>query len=290
MIDLHTHSNKSDGELTPSELMETAYKCGVRTIALTDHDTVLGNKEAENKCRELGMNFITGIEISTDEFKDLHILGYGIDTENTELLEKCRKFAKSRIDRIDGIIEHLAMHNVFITKEDVMKHTGGGSVAKPHFAQAMLEKGYVSSTKQAFTEYLATPEFNALKRYKPSFREAIELIHNARGLAVMAHPYQLKKYGSEIESLISELKKAGLDGIECYYSRHTPEMMMYYRSLAEKYNLYISIGSDYHGKTVKPDINLGTGKENSLIELQKIQPFADDERNILKNFTVINYS
>lgn len=287
MTDLHTHSTKSDGELKPSELMETAYNCGVRNISLTDHDTVSGNAEAQKKCRELGMNFITGIEISTDEFRDLHILGYGIDIYNPVLLGKCRDFAQSRADRVNGIIELLEKHGVFITKEDVLKHTAGESViGRPHFAKAMLEKGYVSTIKQAFNQYLATPEFNALKRYKPSFREAIGIIHQAGGLAVMAHPYQLKKSDSELESLISELKKSGLDGIECYYSRHTPEMFRYYRSLADKYNLYISIGSDYHGKTVKPDINPGTGFENSLTELKKIQPFDGDERNILKNFQV----
>lgn len=282
MVDLHTHSNKSDGELSPSELMETAYKNGVTVISLTDHDTVSGNAEAERKCSELGMKFITGIEISTDEFKDLHILGYGIDINNTELLEKCELFKKSRIGRVKAVIELLAKHDVFITEEDVFRFSGNGVVARPHFAQAMIEKGYVSSTKQAFEEYLATPEFHKIKRYKASFREAIDLIHNAGGLAVMAHPYQLKKSDSELESLISELKQIGLDGIECYYSRHTPEMFRYYRSLADKYNLYISIGSDYHGKTVKPDISLGRGFANSLIELNKIQSFNEDERNILK--------
>ncbi len=285
MTDLHTHSTKSDGELTPSELMETAYKCGVRTISLTDHDTVAGNQEAENKCRELGMNFITGIEISANEFKDLHILGYGIDIKNPELIEKCRIFAESRMNRINGILELLEKHEVFITKEDVLRQTTDKSVVgRPHFAKAMLEKGYVSTVKQAFNEYLATPEFNALKRYKPSYKEAIELIHHAGGLAVIAHPYQLKKTDSELDSLISELKKSGLDGIECYYSRHTPEMFRYYLNLADKYNLYVSIGSDYHGKTAKPDINLGTGKGNSLIELQKIKSFDDNKRSILKNF------
>lgn len=284
MVDLHTHSNKSDGELSPSKLMQTAYENGVRIISLTDHDTVAGNEEAGNKCRELNIKFITGIEISTDEFKDLHILGYGIDIENPELLEKCQKFAKSRIERIDRILELLEKHKVFITKDDVLKYSKEGTVAKPHFAKAMMDKGYVSTTKQAFNEYLATPEFNAVKRYKPSFTETIELIHHAGGLAVMAHPYQLKKSESETDALISELKNAGLDGIECYYSRHTPEMMTYYSGLAEKYNLYISIGSDYHGAAVKPDINPGTGKDNSLIELQKIKSFVDNSRNILKNF------
>lgn len=283
MTDLHTHSTKSDGELKPSELMEMAYNCGIKNISLTDHDNISGNAEAERKCRELGMNFITGIEISANEFKDLHILGYGIDINNSELLEKCSIFAKSRMDRVNGILELLEKHGIFITKEDVFKHTAGESVVgRPHFAKAMLEKGYVSTIKQAFSEYLATPEFNALKRYKPSFKEAIEIIHHAGGLAVMAHPYQLKKPADEFDSLLSELKDSGLDGIECYYARHTPEMFRYYRNLADKYNLYISIGSDYHGKTVKPDIILGRGFENSLIELDKIQSFNDDERNILK--------
>lgn len=286
MIDLHTHSNKSDGELSPSELMEKAYEDGVNIISLTDHDNVSGNAEAEKKCSELGMKFITGIEISTDEFKDLHILGYGIDINNPELLEKCELFRKSRISRVKTFIEYLARHNIFITEEDVLKYSGSGVVARPHFAHAMIEKGYVSSIKQAFEEYLATPEFNKIKRYKASFREAFRLIHNAGGIAVMAHPYQLRKPEKELEALISELKQNGLDGIECYYSRHTVEMFRYYRSLADKYNLYVSIGSDYHGKTVKPDISLGRGFQDSLIEFQKIQPFCDDERNILKYFGI----
>lgn len=283
MIDLHTHSNKSDGELSPSALMETAYKCGVRTISLTDHDNVSGNAEAMKKCKELGMKFITGIEISADEFRDLHILGYNIDINNTELLEKCEIFAESRRGRVTEMINLLARNNIFITEDDVVKQSKDGIIARPHFAGAMIEKGYVSTTEEAFEKYLATPEFHKIKRYKAPFKEAIELIHNAGGLAVMAHPFQIEKSERQFnfDSFVAELVKNGLDGMECYYSRHTPEMFERYLKIAEKYNLCVSIGSDYHGIHIKEKIHLGTGDNNSLISLQNIVPFKDNKRNIL---------
>lgn len=280
MTDMHTHSNKSDGEHSPADVVKMAFERGVKTLSLTDHDTVVGNDEAYEKCKELGMNFITGIEISANEHRSLHILGYGIDTKNKYLIEMCEKFAESRRNRTSALIGLFAEHNMFITEEDVLKFSDGGTIARPHFARALVEKGYVSTVKQAFDEYLETPEFRKIKRYKASANEAIQIIHKAGGLAVMAHPYQLKKSDSELEELIESLVDSGLDGIECYYSRHTPQMMIYYRQLIERFDLLTSIGSDFHGYAVKPDIELGTGHQNSLVELQKVCAFKGN-RDIL---------
>lgn len=265
MIDLHTHSTASDGQYTPADLMRLAAKSGISTIALTDHDTVDGIPEARAEADKLGLSFIPGIEISVKgPVKELHILGYYIDIENESLKKMCRNFVSLREERKERIFKYLDDFGVHLTKEEVEKYSSNGLVARPHFARAMVDAGYVATTREAFDKYLATPAFDKIERPKPMPEEGIKCILEAGGIPVLAHPVQTKLSLPDLEELVISLKEAGLKGIECYYSTHTKEQTQSYLELAKKYNLIVTGGSDFHGEKVKPDICLGTGINNSL--------------------------
>lgn len=273
LIDMHTHSSCSDGGFTPSELAAEAYKSGVSVLALTDHDTVSGCREAEAACRKYGIRFIPGVEITGRENDKLHILGYGIDTDNADLNCAFKKLAEGRTSAVAGICEVLKEMGVDVSIEEVMECVSGPSAGKPHIAEVMIRKGYVSAVSEAFEKYFRRPEIKAVKKYKLPAAEAIDLIHRSGGIAVLAHPYQLKLDDGELHEFVRMLSDQGLDGIECYYSKYTPEMTAYYLKLADEFGLLASIGSDFHGKLRKPGVELGTGENNSLITLQSVKKF-----------------
>ena len=257
-IDLHTHTTYSDGELTPYELIKKAYDIGCSLIAITDHDTISGIAEGRKAAEALGMRFVPGIEISTQEKEEVHMLGYGIYENNEVLRMACQKFADSRARRAELICEFLATKGVAVNMEEICQISGGEIIGRPHFAAYLEKHGYVPNRKEAFARYLNTPSFHAaVTRQKPSPQEAIALIHQAGGKAVLAHPGLLKKNVYEVEIFIRELKKVGLDGIECIYNKHTPSQTKKFLELAKKYELKTGCGSDYHGEHVKPDVPLG---------------------------------
>ncbi len=264
LTDLHMHSTCSDGQYTPTELMELAYAAGIRKCALTDHDSVHGVKEARAACERLGMEFRSGIEIST-KYKgtELHILGYNVDEENPILLERTAFFRNERDKRGKRIYDYLASLGVSLKEGSVENIANGANLGRPHFAQAMLEQGYIENIREAFDKYLATPDFESHKfREECSWKEAIDLIHEAGGVAVLAHPGGYRKLDMySIEPIIYELIDMGIDGIECFYSKHSKEETMFYLNIADSNDLLVTIGSDFHGEKVKPDIELGHTRE-----------------------------
>ena len=265
MIDLHIHSTASDGQYTPSEIALLAKRKGLTAFALTDHDTVAGIREAEGAAKELSIGFVPGIEISVKAaVRELHILGYWIDTAHPDLLKMCDWFQRQRQIREDRIFSSLEERGVTLKREQVERYARNGLVGRPHFARAMVEAGYVSTTREAFDRHLAVPEFDAIERPKPAPEEGIRCILSAGGFPVLAHPVQLKLDESALDRFVGELKELGLVGIECYYSTHTPEQTKEYLRLAKKYSLTVTGGSDFHGEQVKPDIELGTGINGSL--------------------------
>lgn len=267
MIDLHVHSTASDGQYTPVELLEMAKRKGVTALALTDHDTVAGLREAQEAARRVGVMFIPGIEISVKAEGvggEFHILGYGIRPEHPVIQEMCRRFVELRRQREEKIFAFLAERNVSLTREQVECYAANGLVARPHFARAMVKAGYVSTVREAFDRYLAIPEFDRIERPKPSPEEGIARILRAGGIPVLAHPVQLGLDDETLERLLHRLKEAGIKGLECHYSTHTPEQTDYYLSLARKEGLTVTGGSDFHGEKIKPDIALGTGRNDSL--------------------------
>jgi len=250
--DLHTHSTASDGQYTPAELVRLAKERGVEVLALTDHDTVNGMDEAIAAGEQLGLQVVRGVELSADDYLNLHILGYEFST--AVLTDWLDSLQDGRDDRKYRIRDFLRTKGLEIPLEEVDAEAAGGSVGRPHFARVMLRRGYVATRKEAFDRYLDTPEFQKIEKgTKPSAQECIERIKAAGGKVSLAHPYQIVLNGETLEKLVKRLKDYGLDAIECFYPIHTPEQTVEYSALAKKYGLYITGGSDFHGEKNKPD-------------------------------------
>jgi predicted metal-dependent phosphoesterase TrpH len=255
--DLHSHSTVSDGRLSPTQLLERAAARGVALLALTDHDNVGGIAEAREAGRRLGVEVVPGVEISADYGPGtMHILGLGIDVESPELLKSLQGLQQARRERNPKVIERLRAAGVELTLGEVEKLAGANQVGRPHFAQALVDKGAARDFNDAFERFLAKgrPAYVAKARLAP--QEAIRCIHAAKGLAVLAHPIQLKLNGAELEAKVAELKGLGLDGVEVYHSDHGPEEERLYLALAQSHGLKVSGGSDFHGIPGK-DAELG---------------------------------
>jgi len=253
-LDLHSHTTYSDGTYTPHELIAHAVEKECEYIAITDHD----NYDHVDHVGSVPDNiiYLTGVEISAEFKKTLHILGYGFDPEYPELKNTLERLQHARYDRNVKMLENMANNGFHISMEELHEESKGGMVGRPHFANLMLQKGYVKNYQEAFDKYLAKgqPFYMDKQRLEP--KEAIRLILAAGGIPVMAHPYQTKLESEELEALIAELKSYGLKGIEAYYSRHTKEQVKEYLGYAKKYDLLITAGSDFHGAN-KADIDLG---------------------------------
>ena len=257
ICDLHTHSTASDGQYTPSELVKLAKERGLEVLALTDHDTVDGISEAVRAGERHGVRVLPGIELSAREYHTFHILGYGIEPKAPELAELCRRMKARRDERVDRLLAFLGEKGIELTAAEVEDIAGGDVIGRPHFAQAMVRRGYVAANREAFDRYLDTKEYHKkVERGKPSVKECITAIRAAGGTASLAHPYQIGIGNDELDRLASELAGYGLDAIECYYPKHTPEQKSFYLHLTEKYGLHVTGGSDFHGEKVKPDVEL----------------------------------
>lgn len=257
LCDLHTHTTASDGQYTPSELVKLAKNRGLSVLAVTDHDTIAGGTEAQRAGTELGMTVIRGVELSAKDYPNCHILGYGFRDGDTELAHLCEQFRAGRDERKYRIVDFLREKGVDVELAEVEELAGGEVIARPHFAQVMLRHGYVSTNREAFDRYLDTPEFRQrVKRFKADARTCVEAIKAAGGKVSLAHPYQMGLGDDALEMLVKQLKGWGLDAIECFYPKYTPEQQKFYLHLAEKYRLHRTGGSDFHGERVKPDVEL----------------------------------
>ena len=269
MIDLHMHSTCSDGTFSPSELVRQVKAAGVTHMALTDHDTVAGLAEAREEAAGQGVAFLGGLEISAElQPGTMHILGYGFDEGSAHLLERLEYVRRARRERNPKIIANLNGLGFEIRLEEVAAKAGGEVLGRPHFAQVMLDKGYVESTQEAFDKYLAKgkPAYMDKERLSPG--ESVSVIRSAGGVAVLAHPLQLKaRSDEELEALIGGLVDAGLQGMECYYRNHTPEVTRNFLLLAKRFGLIPTGGSDFHGAS-RPHIHLGTGEGNLKVPME----------------------
>lgn len=263
-VDLHTHTIYSDGQYSPMELVHAAVKAGVDILSITDHDTLDGLDEAITAGETYGIKVLTGIELSARDTDDMHILGYCFNRKNADFIYACEEFKKSRNKKMWWILEYLQEYGVLLTEHEVRQFVDKGTVTKLHFAMAMVSKGYVKNKTEAFDRYFNIPDFERIKRPKPTPQKVIELIRNAGGIAVLAHPVTLKIPIIELDSLVRELTVYGLGGLECYYSYNTPRMTMLCEDLCRKYNLIPTGGSDFHGEKIKRGILLGRGKDFNL--------------------------
>jgi len=264
MIDLQMHSCYSDGSMTPAELVREAKDIGLTAIALTDHDTIEGIPEFLHTGSELNITTIPGVEISIDTSLPnnghLHMLGLFIDPDNSELKNKLDYLRHHRNERAKKILEKLEDLGVGITLKDLLAEAGEGSIGRPHIAKILLKNNIVSTLQQAFDLYLAKGKPAYVDKIKFDEQNAIRLIKEAGGLAILAHPHLMNfPTIAETKNKIIQLKELGLDGFEVYYSTMPHAYSSDLLRFAEENNLAISGGSDYHGKN-KQGIFMGTGQ------------------------------
>ncbi len=272
LVDLHVHTTFSDGTFIPRKVVKYAIKRGLKAIAITDHDTIDGNEEATAEGKIFGFEVIPGIEISVgSKYGSMHILGYYIDWRNELLRTRLREVAQFRRERNFTIIERLKALGMMVEYSEVKRIAEVGSIGRPHFAQLLLEKGYAKSIKEAFEKYLrrGAPAYVEKKRITPA--EGISLIKKAGGVAVLAHPVSLEiSNPKELENVLKELIDLGIEGIEVYYSTHTPEETAKFKKLAERHGLLITGGTDFHGEA-KPEIEIGVGMGNMKVEYSVVE-------------------
>ncbi|WP_456434459.1 PHP domain-containing protein [Thermosulfuriphilus sp.] len=271
IVDLHTHSTASDGTLSPGALISMAKDIGLAALALTDHDTINGLAEAEESARRLGIEFIPGVELSAlYERGTLHILGYFLDYNSSSLITRLRKLQQARAERNPKIIQKLQALGIDITMEEV-EAIASSQIGRPHIARLLVEKRVCRDINEAFDRFLKAGAAAYVPKERLSAPEAIELIHQARGLAVLAHPITLNISRPEaLKAFVKGLVKAGLDGIESYYSDHDEAFVGLCQEIAEAFDLVETGGTDFHGAN-KPHIKLGFGRGSLRVPYEAVE-------------------
>ena len=271
IIDMHAHTNYSDGDLSPQDLIRLAIDKRVGTLTITDHDTIEGIKKVnrnEDIIVDTGIEIINGIELSAKSDKGrMHILGYGIDLNNVALNKKMTDLRDNSINSVLSIMEQIKRdYGIRFSYEDIRELVNANhNLGRPDLAKLCVKYGYATTSQDAFDKYLIDA-YNKTRQTSKGlqYQECLELIANSGGIPVLAHPKSLELSEKEFLILLKEMISCGLKGIEVYHSSHSKEEMDHYLEIANQYGLLISGGSDFHGKTIKPDIELGTGKDNNI--------------------------
>ena len=266
MIDLHSHSNASDGDYSPEVLIDLAILKGITTLAITDHDNINGLERACNYAKDKNITIIPGIEVSANVAKgEMHIVGLFIDYKDEEFIEYLNILQKKRDSRNVRYIEEFNKLGFNITLEDLTRISGGKIIGKPHFAKWFKENGHVENSDDIYLSYFNQSPFKDIKRETYDPDDIIKHIKNNGGLVILAHPQSLELSFNELREKLVTLKSYGLDGMECYHSNQTPEEMKEFRKIASELGLLISKGSDYHGPRVKRTIDLGSGINGNIL-------------------------
>ena len=259
-VDLHIHSTFSDGAFTPEEIVKHASKKGLAAVSITDHDNTDATLSAIRAAKKLGVEIVPGVELSVEpespRDEEIHILGYYIDWQDDNFQEKLRNFREARRKRAYKILEKLDRLGVKIDPQQLFELAGKGSVGRMHVAKVLKEEGFVNYLQEAFDRYLAYGKPAYVPKLRLPSQEALDLISRLGGISVIAHPL----YGGNSKEIIQKLKGLGLDGIEVYYTRHTPEDIKRFRSWAKTLGLLITGGSDCHGGTLDEEILIGNQK------------------------------
>lgn len=249
-IDLHLHSNRSDGTDSPAALARLLAQAGVGYAALTDHDTVSGVEEFLEEAQRLGIAATSGVELNVAcEQGELHLLGYGMDIHSADLLETLEYMARQRAQRARRMVHRLCDQGVLLDYGRVAELAGSGVIGRPHLARALVERGYCDSVSEAFERYLGAGKPGYVPRALLERKRSIEMIHRAGGLAVLAHPGLME--AESLKQALNELCSYGLDGLEVYYPLHSDQQVAEYLAAARKRGLVVTQGSDYHGITKK---------------------------------------
>ncbi|MEM1347094.1 MAG: PHP domain-containing protein [Myxococcota bacterium] len=252
LAELHTHSTASDGQYAPGALMVLCKRSGVEVVSLTDHDTVAGCAQAKLVAEELGMTFLTGIEVSAQAGRSIHILGYGVRLDDEDFSRVMDERRQLRLNRMERMIERACALGMEVTMEDVVRFSGEGNKARPHLARALVARGYIGSVAEAFERYLGDGKPVHVPSPWPTVPDAIAEIHAAGGIAVLAHP-GLYDMDEHIEGWID----AGLDGIEVHHPDHSASTASRYLTMALRRGLLTTGSSDFHGPAVKSGQVLG---------------------------------
>ena len=278
LTDLHTHSTASDGTFSPSEVAELAKDAGLASVALTDHDTTDGLEEFMEAGKRLGIETIPGIELAAGyKNTELHIVGLFIDYNSSTLKESMEFIVNERNERNKKMIKALSRIGIEISLRELEENAGGNIITRAHYANVMVNRGYVKNKEEAFDRYISSGRPGYVKRETLTPKTCIEVIRKSGGIPVLAHA-TLYGYGYlEIHNLVGELKGYGLMAMETIYSTYTPRQSEELRKICEYYKLMKSGGSDFHGLN-KPDIKIGTGRGALKIP----QSFADEMKDILK--------
>lgn len=273
-IDLHIHTTASDGTFTPEQVISHAHQLKLKAIAITDHDTVAGSKEALRNGIPPSLGFLTGVEISSTPppfypaSGSFHLLGYSIRLDDPKLNQTLEKLQQARKNRNPAIITRLNELGISITLDEVRKEAGEGQLGRPHIAQLMVKKRVVASIDAAFDQFLGTGKPAYVDKQRIECFKAIEIILAAGGVPVLAHPGLLDfKEENQLEELIGRLKKAGIQGVEVYYSGHTPDQTRLFAELAKRHDLLMTGGSDFHG-AIQPEIEMGSGQGDLIVPFE----------------------
>lgn len=272
LVDLHTHTDRSDGSTAPRDLVREARTEGLRALAIADHDTLAGYDAAAPMAADFGVELVCAVELSTrpnqaaengKRERSVHVLGYWLLSSPTaEFRCYLETQQASRRKRNVDLVAKLQQLSISITLEDAEVY-GRNQVGRPHFARVLLEKGYVKNLQEAFDVYLADEAKAGVERDEPTLDEGIRRIKESGGMASLAHPVRLPQRGPELERLVEHLLDAGLEGIEVYHSEHSPADSAEFAGVARRFGLVSTGGSDYHGDN-KPGIHLGTGIDGNL--------------------------
>lgn len=274
-IDLHTHSTGSDGTFTPTELVLEARRVGLSALALTDHDSVSGIDEFVRAGEANGIETVPGVELSTEyEDTEIHVVGLYIDPSNETLLAQLKAFRDNRDNRNLKMIDRLREEGFSITAEEIYARNPDSVVARPHIARYLVDTHQVKDMQTVFNEYIGDGCICYVDRYKITPMRAVELIHAAGGVAILAHPCLYHIPEDTLLRMIREMKAVELDGIEALYSCNEGDDERYYRQIASDFDLLLSGGSDFHG-TNKPHIRLGSGKGDLVVPYEFLEKIRD---------------
>lgn len=265
IVDLHVHSNKSDGTCSPSELVDLAIQKGLSAFALTDHDTTAGLDEAIEYAKGRDIEVVPGIEFSTEyQGRDIHVLGLAIDYKAPVFADRLQAFVDSRIGRNRKMCRNLTEAGIDISYEKLMAAYPGAVITRAHYARYLLDHGYVKSLPEAFERYVGDHCPYFVPREKVTPVQAVQLIRQAKGIPVLAHPTLYHMGKDALQKLVSSLTEAGLVGLEAVYSTYSAGEEREMRQLALRNGLLISGGSDFHGSN-KPGLELATGYHGKLV-------------------------
>jgi 3',5'-nucleoside bisphosphate phosphatase len=257
MIDLHVHTNLSDGTNSPEQVVRFAAQQGLRAIAITDHDTVAGVSRACEQGETNGVEVVPGVELSTKwDTGIMHVLGYWIRADHPDFVKSLDLLQRGRRERVPKILRRLDAQNIRVSQSEVDLEARGGVPGRPHVGRVMVRKGYVKDIQDAFDKYLGKGRSAYVAKQVLFPEEAIRLLAQTAGICVLAHPYSLEETPDGLRAILKSLKRYGLRGIEAYCPKHSPEETNAFLDLARSLDLAVTGGTDYHGSN-KPDIQMG---------------------------------